>query len=173
MTGRNDITGYTLAEVALLLLFAIVAIFLPKYSKLTAELRAEAARNQGSVSASDADKMRAEMLALKEKLAQIRPGESAAGLRSRQTPSCVEKKVASGPIFVAVALPSGKYLVGGEALTANEIRSRFASEIAVGEENECRQRIQLGYTSGMSADQYYEAQVQMENMFYVGKVAHR
>jgi len=164
MNGRNDIIGYTLAEIALLLLFAIIAIFLPKYSTLSAHLRAQTASRL---------LLEKEVAALKEQLALVKPpGASPAGLRSRQMPSCIERKLASGPIFSAVALSNGKYRVGGEELTASEIRSRFAEQIADADKHECRQRIQLGYSTGMSAEQFVQAQVQMENWFYVSKIVH-
>lgn len=46
MTGRNDIVGYTLAEIAFLLLFATVAILLPKSAKLSAQLNDQIARTR-------------------------------------------------------------------------------------------------------------------------------
>lgn len=171
MIGRNDIIGYTLAEIALLLLFATVAVLLPQYSRLSMLLK-------GAITGPDANRIRVENARLhdenaklKKQLEQTKPGESAAGLRSKQTPSCIEKKLANGPLFSAIALPNGRYRVGSETLDISEIKSRYEKDLSFADANQCRQRVQLGYTRDMTADQYYQAQVQLESLFYVGKVA--
>jgi hypothetical protein len=166
--SRTDIVGYTLAEIALLLLFAITAVFFPTYSRLSSKLKVE--KSVSKKSSAEVESLKNTISELQAKPGTPKTPHDAFGLRSKQLPSCIEKGSATTWLFSATATSSNTYLVNGEMMNRDQIKSRFASPLELAEEQQCRQSIQLFYAPSISLPDYDLALRKMEGLFYVTRL---
>src|SRR4051812_24781825 len=88
--------GWTLAELALALLFALLAAFVPSYRAEVERIKRLEAQSKNSIPAADVEKLRKENADLRSEIEASRKN-----LRSRLTPPCVELDKNSGWLFTA------------------------------------------------------------------------
>jgi len=164
--SRTDIVGYTLAEIAFALLFAIAAVFLPTYGSLNSKLKVE--RDASKRSTAEVESLKKTISELEAKSGLLpKAQEDRQGLRSKQLPSCIEKGAATTWLFSATAISANKYVINNEIVTFDQLRGRFGSELAVAEKQQCRHSMQLLYAPGMAVSDYNLALRKMGGLFYV------
>lgn len=166
--SRTDIVGYTLAEIALLLLFAITAVFVPTYARLSSKLKVE--KSVSRKSSAEVEALKNTISELQAKSGPSKTPRDGVGLRSKQLPSCIEKGSATTWLFSATATSSNTYLLNGEIISRDEIKKRFGPQLALSEKQECRQSIQLFYSPRISLSDYDLALRKMEGLFYVTRL---
>lgn len=89
-------------------------------------------------------------------------------LRSRDQPSCMEKGLASGPLFVATIRGRNQYELPNGRLTSLEgILSENAQALALATRNSCRHRADVFYGLGVSGVEYDEALRRIRGSFRI------
>ena len=78
-------------------------------------------------------------------------------LRSRQTPTCRERKVAEGPLFTVTVLASNRFHIGNEILTLQGIHGRYGDAMGIARTQRCRHQIRVRYDSRVNADDLWTA----------------
>jgi uncharacterized coiled-coil protein SlyX len=167
MTNGSDIIGYTLAEIALVLLFALVAVFLPSYSKASKQLKeVEKANRQVA-------EQREEVRLLKSQLAELQTRTAdeprAADLKSKQTPSCKELGVDTGFLFTATITSADTYVVNGQEVNSDQLRNMFRDALNVAARKQCKESVRVFYSARVSTAEYDEALRKIEQLFYVSR----
>lgn len=167
MTNGSDIIGYTLAEIALVLLFAIVAVFLPPYSKASQQLKEVDKANR------EVAKQREEVRLLKNQLAELQTRSAneprAADLKSKQTPSCKELGIESGFLFTTTITSADTYVVNGEYVNSDQLRNMFREALNVAASKQCKESVRVLYSARVSTAEYDEALRKIEQLFYVSR----
>ncbi len=164
--NRIDIVGLTLAEIALVLLFSVLAVFAPAYQRSQRELRAN---NLTSATVRDyKEKLRAaeaETVNLKEELEKHRRD-----LRSVATPSCVEIDRAKDWLFTVTIRGADQYEIGGHELNLRELLDKYSAALELARKEACIHRIRLHYGTGVSGEDYDLALRRLEEYFYTRKL---
>jgi hypothetical protein len=162
---RIDVVGLTLAEIALALLFCVVAVFAPSYARLEKQLRdrpdpnqLKALQNKILELQTDNDRLKRDLQAVKQ------------GARSKQTPSCIEIGKAAGPLFTTTIRGEDRYDLDGASLTFQQIRVRFEEILSAAKSDECVQSIRVYYGPEVSVQEYDSALRRIEQLFYVTKL---
>lgn len=132
--NRFDVVALTLAEVALVTLFAFVAVTFPSYGRLRKE--AHALREKSA----EAERLRKENMDLQSLLATL---QSARNLRSQAMPACVELHKAVDPLFVVTIAGPDQFVVDTRVLSRSALLREYASELQKAERAGCRQRIDV------------------------------
>jgi hypothetical protein len=161
VNGRLDVFGLTLAELALVVLFAF----------LVAAQRNDPAeaKKGGRVQALEAQvaSLRTENDELKRKLAQFstpRPG-----LRSRQTPSCYETGYNTSWLFTALILRPNTYSVNNVEMDHSKLMMRFRGAVEAARIAGCVHRVQVVAARDLNITDYEAALRQLEQDFYVSR----
>ena len=166
---KSDLLGWTLAELALALLFAIFAIFTPTIQRLT--LRAKGLEQE--------NKRTHELIAENEQLrreeATLRASINAsrANLKSKLTPPCSELDKSAGWLFTATVMGPDSFEIGGAPLTLAKIRERYSSDLADAKKKGCMQRIRINFEGTMSAQTYDLAKRRLDTLFYSASLGKR
>ncbi len=157
--SRTDIVGLTLAEIALVVLFSFVAIFIPAYSRLSRKLRAYHAPDVATLqsalktAADENEKLKAEI------------ESSRRNLRSAAVPTCAELNKADW-LFTAVIRGPDSYEADGVAYSLSELLRRYSSDLSEASEEGCRHRVKLYYGRQVNLADYDYALRRIEQHFY-------
>jgi hypothetical protein len=163
---RADLVGWTLAETAFVLLFAIVAAVLPSYEHtLTKNKQLEEDQNrtlkQNLPLARQVLDLRAQNESLKATIE-----ESTKHLRSKARPPCSELDKSKGYLFTATITSANSFEVNGQVYTAEQLISHFAEPISEAEKLDCVEQVRLYFRSGLTADEFQSARNRIELYFY-------
>lgn len=159
MSRSDIIVGLTLAEIALVLLFSFLALFIPAYSRLNRKVKLN-----GSI---DVAKLQTDLknaTAANDRLkAEIE--KSRRNLRSAAVPSCAELNNADW-LFTAVIRGSDAYEVNGNRYSLRTLLQTYAPELSEANKNGCRHRVKLYYGKDVSLPEYDSALRKVEQYFY-------
>lgn len=159
--NRFDLVGLTLAEVALVLLFFVIVVFVPRTQSNT---QPGVSKEAFEALERENDELRADAAKLREELLKYRPN-----LKSQVTPSCVEVKKATGWLFNVTILGPDRYEVEGQSLTLGALMQKYGSAISQGKQDQCVHRIRV-YAGNVSLPAYDEALRKLEDVFYTLRV---
>ena len=173
MEDRQSIIGFTEAELGFFLALLMLALVVAASDSASAADTA-AAEGRESIARAEHEATRAnERAAAAESLVVASRGQisklkdSINTLTRPGTPSCIEKRVASAPVADLVVLSASEFALGGERLDASTVLARFASELAIGEQNGCRQVIRLRPRPGVDGVALLTARDRLTTRFYV------
>ena len=158
---RTDMLGWTLAELALALLFALLAAFIPSYRAEIERIKKLEAASKNEISAADAEKLRQENAALRAEFEASRKN-----LRSKIMPPCSELDKNSGTLFTATVTSRNSFEIGGKTLTMDGILRKYADQIADAKKRGCVQQVRIYFSSGMSAGDLDYATKRLGGTFY-------
>jgi hypothetical protein len=160
--NRSDIVGYTLAEIALVLLFCIVAVFAPAYARLRkqANPKEKIAETQQELSRANAEN------------AQLRKElqDSRHNLRSVAMPSCAELNKSSDWLFTATIRGIDDYEIAGRSYRLADVLKNYSAPLDQARRDGCRHRIRVSYQAGLDANDYFQALTRIEETFYTLKL---
>lgn len=117
-----------------------------------------------------------EVTALKTRLSEVEAENaklrslSPPDLRSKATPSCVEKNKASDWLFTAVIHGADQYSIEGRDYTFTELLRTYQAQNAQAKQDGCVHRVKVYYSSGISGSDYDYALRQIEEVFYTRKL---
>lgn len=171
MSQRQTVIGFTEAELGFFLVFAMLLLFLvtrrpvfatagPTDSVTVATHTLDSLQRQANA----ANTVQQQRDSLRQRLAEL--GDT--GKRSRMTPSCKEKGLATGPLFDATVRGIDDFELGGDRLDAASIRQRFSAELARSAAAGCRHTARLFYAPGLSADMLQSGMQHLARFVYVG-----
>ena len=164
--SRSDIVGLTLAEIALVLLFSFLALFVPAYARLNRTLTKSGALNvaklQTEVNNATAanERLKAENERLKTQIDKSRPN-----LRSAAMPTCAELNNADW-LFTAVIRGADAYEINGNRYSLSTLLQAYATELSEASKNGCRHRVKVYYGKDVSLPEYDYALRKIEQSFY-------
>jgi phosphatidylserine decarboxylase len=159
MSRSDIIVGLTFAEIALVLLFSFLTLFVPAYARLGRKFKL--------YSSVDVPKLQSDLKnakAINESLkAEI--DKSRRNLRSAAIPACAELNKADW-VFTAVIRGSDAYEVKGNQYSLNALLHNYATELSEANKNGCRHRVKLYYGKDVSLFEYDAALRKIEQYFY-------
>jgi regulator of replication initiation timing len=159
VSRQFDIVGLTLAEVALVLLFAFLVLFVPAYARLNRRVK-----QSGVVDVANLKTDLKNAIAENERLkSQI--DKSRRNLRSAAMPTCAELNKADW-LFTAVIRGADVYEVNGNKYSLNTLLQAYAAELSEASKNGCRHRVKLYYGKDVSLPEYDFALRKIEQSFY-------
>ena len=172
--NRFDVVALTLAEVALVTLFTVVAVTFPSYGRLRKEVRtlressheAEGLRRDVRAlmeSSSEGERLRRENLDLRTLLQSLQSEKS---LRSQAMPSCVELHRAAGSLFGVTVAGKDQFVVGTRVLSRSALLREYAYELQKAERSGCRQRIDVFCRLGTTGPDYVSGLRALREYFY-------
>lgn len=158
---RTDLLGWTLAELALALLFALLAVFGPSFGAEVRRIKLLEAQSKNAISAAEAEKLRAENLALREEIDASRKN-----LKSRITPPCAELDKNSSWLFTATVRSRDSFGIAGKTLSMQEILREYAKPLADAKKRGCVQQVHVNFQAGISAGDFDYAFRRLGSYFY-------
>jgi hypothetical protein len=166
---RIDVLGLTLAETALVLLFAIFsALLASKAEENRALKRATGQQEQIAALQRDLNSERQSNSDLSRRMAALLPK-----LRSSAFPSCAETGKAQGWLFTATVRGRDAYEIDGDRLTLADLIKKYSEPLREASTAECRQRIRLYVSNEISGEEYEYAMRRVSQYFYVGYMGPR
>lgn len=167
--NRLDIVGWTLAELALVLLFALIAIMVPAYSRM--QKRAEAS----ALDESSKSSLQLEVAHLHQENVQLQASLEASrrGLRSSAKPSCLELGKGPDYLFTVTIKLDGGYEVLGQRYSIDGLLSAYRSPLEEADRNRCAQRIRVSYEPGVGTSEYYSSLQLLSEHFFIKPVGPR
>ncbi|MBA3913561.1 MAG: hypothetical protein H0X25_06840 [Acidobacteriales bacterium] len=161
--SHQDIIGFTLAEIAFVLLFSFIAIFVPSYIQLSNRLR-----SAGSV---DVPQLKGELAAAQSKNAQMGAAldQYRRNLRSAAMPSCAEVGVNTW-LFTTTITGGNAYQIEGRTYTLSGILQAYSQQLREASERGCRLRVRVFYGPNVSTNGYDLSLRQLEQHFYDSKL---
>ncbi|MGO9575930.1 MAG: hypothetical protein ACLPTQ_16570 [Terriglobales bacterium] len=160
----RDIIGFTLAETAFVLLFAVFAALLAeKAQEGRAHKQVGGQLDQISRLQSDLNSERRSNAELSERIATLLPK-----LRSSAFPSCAEAGKTQGWLFTATVRGKDMYDIEGTVFTVSALTAAYSKQLREAREADCRQRIRLYVGRGVSGEEYEYAMRQLAQYFYIG-----
>lgn len=94
-----------------------------------------------------------------------------AGLRSKQTPSCIEKGIAQSAIATIQIAGSNAYIFKGQELSFNELTVIFQKDLIDAKKAECVHIINVSVADAVNTANYVNALKKLESVFYIKKMA--
>jgi hypothetical protein len=157
--SRTDIVGLTLAEIAFVLLFSFLALFIPAYARLNHKLKA-----YGAV---DVAKLQTELRNATTENGNLKAeiDKSRRNLRSAAVPTCAELNKADW-LFTAVVRGSDTYEVNGKKYSLNTLLQTYSEQMSEANKNGCKHRVKLYYGKEVSLAEYDYALRRIEQSFY-------
>jgi hypothetical protein len=160
----HDIIGFTLAETAFVLLFAVFAGLLSgKAQEANVTRQASDQLTQIARLQQDLNSSRQNNAQLSARIAALMPK-----LRSAAFPSCAETGRVQGWLFTATVNGRDSYEIDGVPFTALEIIKKYSSQLREASDSACRQRIRLYVGDRVSGEEYEFAMRQIGQYFYIG-----
>jgi hypothetical protein len=162
--NRFDIVGLSLAEISLVLVFILLAVFAPAYSRVSREAKAKT---------HDIEVLHAKLMELQKQVDESaslikRFGAERPNLRSIATPSCFElNKTSSRWLGTVIVRGVNNYELDGQELSLNDLVSQFSHEIAQGTRDACRFSIKVSSSEGVSGVEFQSALMQLGQTFYL------
>ena len=175
--NRFDIVALTLAEVALVVLFAFVAVIFPGYGKVRRDNKSLDAKN--SSLAADNQKLKTDNQRLKEEMSRLRADaakqlplqlqeSNRTGLRSKAMPSCIEVHKATRPLFTVIISGPGLFEVGGRPFSLPGLLRAYSTELSLAERDQCRHQVDVQFAQGISTPAYVRGLKSLREHFYTG-----
>lgn len=159
--NQFDIVGLSLAEIALVVVFVLLAVFAPAYSRIRKELKIKEVET--TKLKQQLDETEREAARLHQQYEAERPN-----LRSKATPSCFElKKTSNRWLFTLVVRGPDKYELEGHEVTLRELSHQYDSEITQAKRDDCRLSIRISSGEGLSGREYQSALIQLGQTFYM------
>jgi hypothetical protein len=170
MSDSDDIVGLTFSEFAFFVAFILI-LMLVVGRESSAALRAqviELTKQLADAKTKLTEKEEA-LTRLEQELAK-RPPPS---LRSRQRPSCMEKKIASGFLFRVTIVGPDRYTIDptGTDVTLPELMQTYSAEIERAIQADCVHSVEVGYSQNISLPDYDRALKLLEQQFYPRRLA--
>jgi hypothetical protein len=159
VSRQFDIVGLTLAEVALVLLFSFLVLFVPAYARLNRRIKQSGAVDVAKLQ-TDLTNALAENARLKAEI-----DKSRRNLRSAAMPTCAELNKADW-LFTAVIRGADVYEVNGNKYSLDRLLQTYATELSEANKNGCRHRVKLYYGKDVSLTEYDYALRKIEQSFY-------
>ncbi len=157
--NRTDIVGLTLAEIALVLLFSFLALFVPAYARLNHKLKRSGATDVVRLQA-DLKNATAANAILKAEIEK-----SHRNLRSAAMPTCAELDKADW-LFTVVIRGSDVYEVNGNKYSISMLLQTYTRELSEANKDGCRHRVKVYYGKDVSLPEYDYALRRIEQYFY-------
>ena len=166
MRERTDIVGLTLAELALALLFCLLATLAPSFVKAQ-----KAALAQGEqAKEKEVLEKRVGDLERENAVQRSRLQIASRQLRSVAAPSCFELGKANDWLFDTTVRGRDAYQVNQQTLTLDAVLNAYSSDLGFATENGCKQRIRTYYGIGVPGIDYDYALRRIEEHFYTKKM---
>jgi hypothetical protein len=165
---QTDLLGWTLAELALALLFALFAAFAPSYLAEVKRIQQLQAAAKNSVSRDEAEELRLENIALRLQLEASRKD-----LRSKITPPCSELDKDSGTLFTATVESRDFFEIEGKTMRLDQILRKYANQLADAKARGCVQQAHIYFDPTISATDFDYATKRLGMYFYLGSLGER
>ncbi len=162
MKDKEDLLGFTFAEIAFVLLYIVFANYF---------LIEESSQNK-------IDKLQRELKETKKETELIKNEfnkyKKKAELRSKIIPPCIEKnieRVAGGVgfLFTAIILGTDEYKINDTVLSYRDILTIYSDDLENAKENGCHHSIYIEHTTGLSLETYLKAKKKLERTFYIAE----
>jgi competence protein ComGC len=162
--SRIDIVGFTLAEIALVILFALLVIFLPQKERQANEVKALQQKIK-SLEASES--------ALKQQVASLekerqRFQSSRPDLKSKAIPTCFEIDKTEW-LFSVTIRGNDAFEITGKDMTLNDILKNYETQMKSAKAKGCIHRIQVFYSPEISTADYDSGLRRLEAWFSTAK----
>jgi hypothetical protein len=158
----RDIVGFTLAETAFVLLFAVFAALLAEKTEESHALK------QVNSQLGQLTRLQQDLNSERQSNAELSGQIATFKLRSRAFPSCAETGKVSGWLFTATVRGRDAYDIDGTLFTVSTLTAAYAKQLREASEASCRQRIRLFVGDGVSGEEYEYAMRQVAQHFYIG-----
>jgi hypothetical protein len=164
MSERHSIIGFTEAELGFFLALLCLVLFVAGTAGRAA---AEADERASASAAADEPppgvlvppdslmRLAAEIALLRARIDTLTATiDTLQGRRSRIAPACVERGVATGPLFEVVALGGGRFRLGADTVSLDEVLMRTSAPRAAAERAGCVHQVRVGYLASLGAAEY-------------------
>jgi Tfp pilus assembly protein PilE len=165
---RTDLLGWTLAELALALLFAFFAAFVPSYVAEVQRIKRLEAEAKKAVTAADVEKLRKENSDLRSGIEASRKD-----LKSKLTPPCAELDKNSTWLFTATVTSRDSFDIEGEAFTLDGIERKYAEQLKEAKRRGCIEKARIYIKAGMSAGDFDYAYKRLGSDFYLASLGEK
>ncbi len=156
MRRGQTVRGFTEAELGFFLTLLLLFVYLmtrPPESPATTD----------TVSRVAFDSVRVSLVAAQAKLDSIERQR----LRSRQRPGCLEKGLATGPLFQARVLDADVVLIAGRQRSLSRLEQAFGPELARADSAGCVHVVKLSAETDVMASVYQQVIRRLQKHFYV------
>ncbi len=92
------------------------------------------------------------------------------GLKSKQTPSCIEKGLAKGPLAEITILGINNYAVRGKEYGFQVLRALFEDDIGNARRAGCIHSVNVSADKHLTSQEYDEGLRKLEQLFYVKRL---
>ncbi|SRR5216684_3441107 len=162
--ARTDIVGFTLAEIALVILFAVLVLFLPQKGTQENEVQALKQKIKSLEESESALKQR---IASLEKERQ-RFQSPRADLRSKAVPTCFEIDKTDW-LFSVIIRRNDVFEISGKEMSLSDILKSYDSQMKSAKAKGCMHRIQVFYDPEISITDYDTGLRRLEAWFSTAK----
>jgi hypothetical protein len=163
--NRSDIVGYTLAEIALALLFCIIAVFGPAYARLSKQPNSVPPKEKVAEIEQRLARAAAENAQLRKEI-----DDSRRNLRSVAMPSCAELNKSPDWLFTAIIRGPDTYEILGRPYTRADVLKNYSAQLDQAKRDGCRLRIRISYQPGLDTSDYVQGLRRIEENFYTLKL---
>jgi hypothetical protein len=162
--SRIDIVGFTLAEIALVILFALLVIFLPQREREANEAKALQARIKNLEESESALKRQvASLEAERQRFQSSRPD-----LKSKAIPTCFEIDKTEW-LFSVTIRGNDEFEITGKEMTLNDILKNYETQMKSAKAKGCIHRVQVFYGPKVSTPDYDSGLRRLEAWFSTAK----
>ena len=161
MKHQKNVIGWTLFELVVLLTFFVYPNFLSRQESTQKEV--QDLQNTLSRAAQEIQRLEDESGKLKTKLVNLDKKEQ---LKSKQLPSCIEKRLSAGFLFQVKIIGEDKYLIDKKEFSYQEILKFYASDIEFAKKNECVHSVWVESDKNITASAYVAALKKIQMSFY-------
>jgi hypothetical protein len=153
MSDRQSIIGFTEAELGFFLALLCLILFVIAAAKPNPP--PQPPEPKGAVIPQDSlDRLLHELHASAQRIATLEATiDTLRDRRSRITPSCSEKGIASGPLFTVAVISPNRFRLDGAPVSIEEILARTQAERAAAKRAGCVHAVRVAYLSSLSASQ--------------------
>jgi hypothetical protein len=160
--NRSDLLGWTLAEIAFAVLFALLAALLPSYKiAVQRNLRLDTENKKTALVTEELKKVKEQNAVLQKAV-----DESRKNLRSRVLPSCAEKDRTPEWLFTATITSGQTYTIDGQQYTIPALLQKYGTQVEAARKRECVEQVRIYYKTGISARDYDEGFRRLGQLFY-------
>jgi len=169
MKFAEDIVNFTLAEIALFLIF----VLLIGYSGL--KLQIENNKENSAAKAVDIEQAKSELIKKDNEISNLKDELQKyisidKNLKSRIVPGCMEKGIQKDYLFKALIIERDTYQIDSANYSFSEILNKYKNEIENAKKNGCCLQIKVEYVSNISATDFDDALKQLEGVFYIRRL---
>jgi hypothetical protein len=168
MRDRFSIIGFTEAElgfIAAILLFAATLTTKPHPVSKPTPIVSAAEFNQMKLRLAELTRLNAEEIKKNVELQREVDELQNKHLRSKQKPTCIEKKVATGFVAYIEVEGSDEFKKDGEVYDLEALLDQLSPQLTIAQEAGCVQSIHITPVAGLSADEYVRARTALARYF--------